>query len=466
MTVAEVDAVYSEVQYVSWRENPMIAALPDVISGEQFAEHVISFPAYDPSVRMLPAHDRMSFLCECEHLFIPFQHHISLYQRMTRLLRVGYQNRNPLLDANRQRQQNAVNEFNAPLKYGIAPHQPPTVQGFALTGMSGLGKSTALHGFFRLYPQVIVHREYLGKSIHQKQLVWLKLECPEDGSLKSLCRNFFESVDAIMGTNYTGRYVKETYSVSRILPHFARVAGLVNLGVLVIDEIQALKANRNQGVDVMLNFFTHLTNTIGIPVVLVGTPEAQDFLGNALHQIRRNSGQGEMQWGPLPQDEQWDNYIEALWKYQYLEQMSSLSKVEAETLHRVSTGVIGFATKIFIVAQERLINNEGEEEHRHITSELLEVVAREDFESAVKKLRKLSGDKKLVPAQVSVIESQSEKPKKQPKKVESNKPQVGSPDLEKILDPRKIRDIAVHAKAKRLKVYDFLRQQNLQLCCT
>jgi hypothetical protein len=224
----EIDAIYSESEHEPWQNNPMIAALPEAISGEQFAAHVISFPRYDPAIRRLPAQARLAALCDCERLFIPFQNHLSLHQRITRMIRVGYENRNPLRDLNRERFHAAVTEFSVPLKYGVAPHEPPTIQGFALTGVSGVGKSTALHGVLRFYPQVIIHRDYAGKAIHQKQLVWLKLECPEDGSLKSLCRNFFESIDSIMGTDYTTKYFKETHAVSRIVPHFAHVAGLVN----------------------------------------------------------------------------------------------------------------------------------------------------------------------------------------------------------------------------------------------
>jgi AAA domain len=383
--MTDIDAIYLETEHRPWQRNPFIAALPEIISDDVFAEHVISFPEYDPSIRHLPNHDRLAALCDCENLFIPFKHHLNFYQRITRLIRVGYQNRNPLQDLNQERQHATLDSFNSPLRYGVAQHKSKTTLGFALTGVSGVGKSTALEETFRFYPQVIVHREYDGKAINRRQLIWLILECPEDGSLKSLCINFFLLVDDRMGTDYATKYGKETFSVSRMVLHFAEIAAKVGLGVLVIDEIQALKAKNSQGAEVMLNFFTRLTNIIGVPIVLVGTPKAEDILNRELHQIRRNSGQGEMKWGPLPRDEQWNSYVESLWEYQYLQQAQSLTTEFTEVLHRVSSGIVGFATKIFVIAQEHAINLQTEQ----LTPGLLETVAKTDFISAMERLQKL-----------------------------------------------------------------------------
>ena len=456
--MTEVDAIYSETEHKPWRENPMIAALPEVISGEEFASHVISFPRYDPAVRQLSAHARITALCDCERLFIPFENHLSLHQRMTRMIRVGYENRNPLRDLNRKRLHAAVNEFSASLKYGVAPHEPTTIQGFALTGVSGVGKSTALHAVLRFYPQVIIHREYAEKAINQKQLVWLNLECPSDGSLKSLCRIFFESVDKIMGTTYTKDYFKETHSVSRIVPHFAHVAAMTNLGVLIIDEIQALKAKRSQGAEVMLNFFTLLTNTIGIPVVLIGTPEAKEVLDQALHQIRRDSGQGEMQWGPRPRNQEWNNYVGSLWQYQYIKQVEPLTEELTQKLHQVSFGIVGFATKIFVIAQERAINAHKE----RITTDLLETVASTDFESAIKKLHKLYRlqDSKSV-TQVIPVTAQAE-PKRNSKtgskkKVSELEPESTSPFLQKPIREAPMLKLSKEASSAKNSVYDSLK---------
>ncbi len=50
------------------------------------------------------------------------------------------------------------------------------------------------------------------------------------------------------------------------------------IGVLVIDEIQRLSQARSGGAERMLNFFVQLINTIGVPVVLIGTYKARSLI--------------------------------------------------------------------------------------------------------------------------------------------------------------------------------------------
>ena len=382
------DAIYHEQTNPVWRGNPLISALDKPISDRDFASLVSNLPPFEPEERQLPAEERRTRLCRCEAVFVPFTHHLSLHQRINRLLRVGYEHRNPVHDLNQVRFDGRVDQLRATLKYGLAPYQSGSVQGFALTGVSGLGKSTSVRSVLRLLPQVIHHDSYQDNPLQINQLVWLMLDCPEDGSLKSLCKAIFAEIDQIFDQTYLQQYGKDSFSVSQMLPHLARVAALANLGVLVIDETQYLSAKRSQGAEIMLGFFTRLANIIGVPVVLVGTPEAEQILSAALHQVRRNSGQGEMRLRNLDRSD-WNRYVKALWEYQFLRNAQPLTEPLSDTLYRLSRGVVGFATKMFIVAQERSINQRLET----ITKEVLESVAATDFTNAVEKLRELYSER-------------------------------------------------------------------------
>ena len=76
----------------------------------------------------------------------------------------------------------------------------------------------------------------------------------------------------------------------------SQVARHTGLGMLVIDEIQHLKQAKSGGSEKMLNFFVTLVNTIGVPVVLIGTTKAMSVLQSEFSQARRGSGQGDMVW--------------------------------------------------------------------------------------------------------------------------------------------------------------------------
>ena len=60
-----------------------------------------------------------------------------------------------------------------------------------------------------------------------------------------------------------------------------------------------------------------LVNTIGIPVIMIGTPKALSILQNEFQQAKRGSGQGDALWERMPTDTSWDLFCRAIWTYQY-----------------------------------------------------------------------------------------------------------------------------------------------------
>lgn len=66
------------------------------------------------------------------------------------------------------------------------------------------------------------------------------------------------------------------------------------IGLLVIDEIQHLSVNKSGGAEKMLNFFVTLVNTVGLPVVMVGTPKARFIFEGDLRSARRGAGFGSV----------------------------------------------------------------------------------------------------------------------------------------------------------------------------
>lgn len=89
------------------------------------------------------------------------------------------------------------------------------------------------------------------------QIVWLKLDCPHDGSIKGLCFQFFEAIDRALGTDYFPRYTKSRYTVDVLMVLMTQLVNLYQIGILVIDEIQHLSLAKGGGSEKMLNFFVH-----------------------------------------------------------------------------------------------------------------------------------------------------------------------------------------------------------------
>lgn len=380
-----VEAQYIKPELSEYKNNPLIEALPRILNTEEAIERLAHFPEFDKSMRKAPDHLRFHQLEAGLRFFSPSDVHLDLERRISCLLRSGYIERSPLKHEFHKKIDKGFSSFS---QYGDDDDFRSTkYYGFNIVGISGVGKSQTIERILSLYPQVIRHSNYQGKNFTSSQLVWLKLDCPYDGSTKGLCLNFFQAVDHIFGTNYLKNYgTKKT--TDEMLPYIALVSANHHLGVLVIDEIQRLNLASSGGAEKMLNFFTQLVNTVGVPVVMVGTYKALSLFSNELAQMRRGTGQGDLIWDRMAFDEQWHLFVESLWDYQYTRQEAvlggdaDLSKV----LYEETQGITDLAIKTFIFAQQRAIET-GKEK---LNASIIRSVVKDKFkmlQNALKAMR-------------------------------------------------------------------------------
>lgn len=367
-----VIAEYVEQAIPDYQGNPLIEALPPILSEEAAVEVLMVYPQINPGERQLEPHYRYHCVSRLLRYFQPLGQHLNLEKRFSSIIRQGYIGRNPrkrdysmLLQQGYQRiiESQSFSEWN---------DIRTTASSFSFIGVSGVGKTTAIERILALYPQVIVHET----PLNLYQLVWLKLDCPFDGSLKGLCINFFTEIDRLLGTNYYQKFASNRLSIDAMLARMAQIANLHCVGVLIIDEIQHLNLAKSGGADKMLNFFVTLVNTIGIPVVMVGTPKALSVLNHDFRQARRSTGQGNMVWERLEQGDNWDLLTEGMWVYQWTRNETSLTQKLKDALYEESQGIIDIAVKIFMMCQWRAIATEEET----ISSSLIHQVAKDSLQ--------------------------------------------------------------------------------------
>lgn len=346
-------AEYREQAIRAYAGHPYIEALPPLRSRPETAALLARYLDYGEDDRSLPLEVRSHLVAQIPGFFQPLTRHLELDDRLSRMIRIGYLGRNPLTPSFHRRLEEGVQALSPGPQ-----RRPPRVAWTSATsmtvlGISGIGKTTALEASLDLYPQVIAHGDYQGRALPRLQVVWLKLDCPGDGSIKGLCINFFQAIDALLGTSYERHYTTHRATVDTLLPSMARVAAQHGLGLLVIDEIQHLSAARSGGERRMLNFFVQLVNTIGLPVVLVGTYRAQAILSAEFRQARRGAGQGDFVWDRMAHDGAFRLFCETLWEYQYVRERASLTDAMLAALYDESQGVTDFVVKLFVLAQHR-----------------------------------------------------------------------------------------------------------------
>jgi len=346
------EAIYKEQFVPDYRDNPLIEALPPIWGEDDVIDMLSQNGGHHDGERQLDAQYRMHCVHGLFRYFQPLEQHIRIERLFSLCIRQGYLHRNPL-----------AKEYAAALAQG---HKTivsggtfkdlsafrPTAAGFTIIGVSGVGKTSAVSNILALYPQVIEHAKYHGFPLVLKQLVWLKLDCPHDGSVKGLCMEFFEAVDRVAGTNYFEMHGKRINTINLLMIRMAQIARLHCIGVLVIDEIQHLILARGGGQEKMLNFFVTLVNTIGLPVVLIGTNRAMTMLQSEFRQARRGSS---LIWDRMQNDDSWEIFVSAMWGNQWTKDTVPLTDVFKNALYEESQGIADIAVKLYAMAQIRAI---------------------------------------------------------------------------------------------------------------
>lgn len=380
-----VNAVYQD-SFGQYGGNPLIEALPPILEPSQIKAGLQGNVVYDEQDIFKPGTVRAHLIAQLlNNFFQPIARHIELESKLSIMIREGYVGRNlenGLLNAHLQNGYERVMAGNADV-YRFESAKS-TARSLSFMGCSGSGKSTTLNRILTTYPQVIYHEKY-----NFTQLVYLKIDCPHDGSLKNLCLHFFRAIDVALHTDYERKYALKRHSVETLLNLMRQIANVHAIGVLIIDEIQHLSLNRSGGAEKMLNFFVTLVNVVGLPVVMVGTPKARFIFEGDLRSARRGAGFGSICWDPMKDETpqihpdtgrlmktEWIAFTNALWKYQWLKHRDLTLSEEIRTCwFDLSQGVLDIVVKLFVLAQHRAITTDLE----RITTKLLKQVYQDEL---------------------------------------------------------------------------------------
>ncbi|WP_445947316.1 ATP-binding protein, partial [Shewanella sp.] len=378
-----VIASYQPTGIKRYDGNPFIEALPPILSVAQAGNSIKGKVDFHPSDRLSSPKSRMHMVVSLlDDYFQPLSQHVLLQEKIDMMLRMGYVGRN-ISDGSLNRK---LQEGYDLIKSGgeITANfsvEKTTARSMSLVGISGSGKTSSLVRVLETYPQVIYHEQQ-----NFFQVTYLKIECPSNGDLESLCLNFFSAVDGVLGTDYERRYAKQRLSVPKMLALMRQTANNRAIGILVIDEIQRLSQVRSGGKEQMLEFFVELVNTVGIPIVLVGTPKARPIFELELQSGRRSAGLGSIYWETIQQNVakssgkepnlNWTRFSDNLWKYQWLKHGDDpLTDEIRDCWYDLSQGVLDIVVKLFVLAQLRAIANKKE----RITVGILKSVYKQEF---------------------------------------------------------------------------------------
>jgi len=381
---------YRTQELKEYENNPFIEALPDLFEVDEVIRQFTIYPHVDENERKTRVVVRHHMIKRLKNFVQPLDIHLDIERKLSTIIRQGYLARNPFSYEFLQRfqQLNKVKEeiSDKQLEKLEALNETlrSTAASFSIVGISGIGKTTAIERLLLMYDQVIIHSQYCGKPLTRTQIVWLKIDCPYDGSLKTLCKTFFKAVDDILGTTkYFEKYGNNRNSTATMMIHMTYVATVHAIGVLIIDEMQHLLSSKNNS-DEMLNFFVTLVNIIGVPTILIGTFKALKVLQKDFRQARRASSEGSIIWDRMIKNEEWDFFLETMWQFQWLDSISELTDELNDVMYDESQGITAITVILFILAQELAL-----EKAEKITEVLIRRVAKKELKMIQKMISAL-----------------------------------------------------------------------------
>lgn len=353
--MGSIQAFYEPSPVLEYAGNPLIEALPPISGEEEAAEAIASIPPLPGAERVLPKHIRLHCLNRISYLVQPFMIHLEVEAVIGSVIRSGYIGRNPM-DADTWRHMHSVGAK------GGSSITNSTASTFSLIGLSGMGKTTALKAVLKLYPQVITHARYHGRDFIHTQVTWIRFDCPNDGSLVGLCQAFFRALDAALGEDLHATHYLVKRSLASLLQAMEKAVSVYFIGAIFIDELQHLNSAKDSNQKGMLNFFVTLINTLGIPVVFIGTNAMAKIFADVVRNARRASGQGIYDFKqPEENNSEWNLLLDTAWEYQWVQNPCVLTDKLRATIYDLTQGVTDFLAKLMILGQRYAIQSGTEQ---------------------------------------------------------------------------------------------------------
>jgi hypothetical protein len=364
-------AKYDKNQVISrYRDNPLIEALPPILSEDETVKALELYPQFDADARNWPTNYRLHELHGLEDMMIPLRAHLELDADIDRQIRQGLVGRRPNSKEHVAISQAIYDHGRLGMPFRQKAGTVRSARSSSLIGMSGMGKSISVKRSLARIPQVIYHPD-----LDIYQVTYLHVETPENGaSVKALAIDIIAELDRLVpGSNYYSKHVGTAKIGGDVLIRIA--AQLMNkhfVGILVLDEIQNLGNARKDDRKLMAEL-TGLCNVSAIPQLYIGTYKARKILGHDYRQGRRSLGMSKGQWDRLPQFEQvtidgsvqlaagdWSRFLDLLWKYQYVLNLVELTPELRETFYELTQGNIDLTIKLFIASQATAMHNNSE----------------------------------------------------------------------------------------------------------
>lgn len=343
----KVSAIYNDEIH----GNPFLEAMPEMLSWNEFKEHLISIPNIPSNTLYMEEEERKQFLMSMYKIFIPMDYMFYIYDTIYRAIALNYMTKSNLEFTR------AINNlyFEREERY--------TTQSYsgAILGVPGIGKTSTIKRCLDFFPKVITHTFYKGKKMYENQVPSIFVQCPSDCSIKALCLNVLTEIDAALGSDYTAALstnAKEN-TLTKLMMRVKMACLRHRVGIIIIDEIQnvintAVKARTTK---TLLKFLLELTNASYVSVLFCGTLDADDVFNREEYIKRRTRG---FRLVPMKKDLSFHRLLEITWNLQVIYNKTPLTPQFETLVYNLTKGVPAYVVQLLVEVQTQAMLS-GEE---------------------------------------------------------------------------------------------------------
>jgi hypothetical protein len=366
-----VDAVYHEPKWEipEYADNILVLALPAFTSRRRILRTIDShyLKAAPPNSRQWSLEKKIAGIGLIRSTLASTSHALPLIDIVYGGLRSRYLN----CDPRKNRQQVAQ------LAYELTQVGSPKViredseahsECYAIFGVSGMGKSTLIKTIVSTLPPAIQHANPCFR-----QIVYIYVECPYNGSIKMLMEAILMQIDFHTGSHYLSNLKARSTEQEYI---YQAVTALKNhaTGLLIIDDIEFVL--RTTATQLTIDFIAALLNANCCMVIVVATPDIKPLIRSKMRLGRRYLSGGAIDIDPCDVDDPDSiKVLDGITRLDFLPAAPNDIAGVRSALARFSAGVTGIAKESWRLTQYGALST-GE---HCITPEMVDAYSRPTF---------------------------------------------------------------------------------------
>lgn len=255
------------------------------------------------------------------------------------------------------------------------------VTGFALIGMSGCGKSSALKNLLSQYPQVITHNVNTNGIISFTQIVYIAVCCPTNSNLSVLFVEIGKAIDRALGLdNVYEAYVRKQRTLGAKMDVICNLIETFGIGAIILDEIQLLDFSANK--ESSFESFLTITNRTKVALCVVGTEDAYKKIFSS-HRTARRLGKIIDASLYCKSKKFFMHFFKALTRYQWLDEHIDFDSETVEAFWQNTHGLAYMVINLYIGLHKEYLSSFNPPE---INAAFVHKVASKVFPDKIRKI--------------------------------------------------------------------------------